>query len=320
MQHETASMDKASHFVGRLPRAALAGLLAAFCMLLGGCFMTPGKFQSTLAFGDDNQFSFVYEGEIYIHALSQLAIHNTATEDFTSEECFDDASIEPRPCAPAEINDQRAQWEAKADERAAMAEMEAEQLASLMGVTDTSDPEQRAEFVEALLRQEGFESVVDKGDGLFDISYQIEGTLTHDFLFPMIDAFPTATPFVQILRRKDGSVRIQAPAFGKSDSGNTGMGPLGGLAAMGMASGALSGEKAATGMPKFPQAEGTFRIELGNNAQILTNNTMEGPEATANGRALVWSIDARTDNTPSALIGFPTIPVITPVLPPEATY
>ena len=54
-------------------RTRAATLLAAFSILLAGCFITPGKFTSQLVLNDNESFAFTYEGEIFFLGLSSLA-------------------------------------------------------------------------------------------------------------------------------------------------------------------------------------------------------------------------------------------------------
>jgi hypothetical protein len=119
--------------------------------------------------------------------------------------------------------------------RAEEAKEKAKQMAAMMGGIDPSDPKAADELVKLLKRQKGWERVVHKGDGVFDVSYRVSGTLGHDFLFPTIEGFPATNPFVQMIQRKGGQVRINAPGFA-AQSGDAG----GGMGAM-MGMGSLAG-------------------------------------------------------------------------------
>ena len=108
-------------------------------------------------------------------------------------------------------------------------------------------------------------------------------------------------PFVSVIRRADGSVRVDAPAFSTA-AANPVMPGLGAMA------GAMSGMKS-TGKPGAkpgadgpPIAEGTFTVRT--DGQILANNTDEGPQAEAAGglTRLDWKVDVRTSAAPTALI------------------
>lgn len=284
-----------------------AALLGAFALALSGCFMTPGKFTSELALTGPDSFTFRYEGEIFFLGLSKLAQMGAEAENvFTPEACTNDETFEERECTEEELAQQRADWEAGAADRAAKAKEQAQQMAAIMGGIDPSDPKAAEELVTLLQRQKGWERVVYKGDGLFDISYRASGTLGHDFLFPQIEGFPVTNPFVQMVLRKGGQVRINAPGFA-TQSGDPsgmgsmlGMGSLAGLAAMG-ASGSDNDKDAAV-LKAIPQIDGTFTIRAAPGMRILANNTDEGPVAGTAGETLTWKISPRTVQMPTALI------------------
>lgn len=289
-------------------RLRAAALLTGFALVLSGCFMTPGKFTSELAITGPDSFTFTYEGEIFFLGLSKLAQMGAGKEEFTPNECYNDETFEPRECSEEELAAQRAEWDAGAAERAEQAKKQAQQMAALMGGIDPSDPKAADELVKILQRQKGWERVVHKGDGVFDVSYRITGTTGHDFLFPLIEGFPATNPFVQVYLRKGGQVRINAPGFAAQNSDTAGLGGLmgagsfAGLAAMGAAEeAAKNGEDPAT-IPGVPQIDGTFTVRAAPGMRILANNTDEGPVAGTSGEALVWRISPRTAQAPTALI------------------
>jgi hypothetical protein len=226
-----------------------------------------------------------------------------AGESFEAK-CTEEGSFEERECTPAEVAEQRAEWDANADQRAAEAKQKAQQMSAMMGGIDPSDPEAAQELAEMLMRQKGWDRVVPKGDGVFDVSYSISGTMDHDFLFPMIEGFPTTSPFVQFMLRDNDVVRINAPAFAAQNDDNPmaammgGMGAMAGLAALGEE--AEDGEKPE--MPDIPQIEGTFSIVLKGDMRILANNTDEGANRTPTGEVLMWEISPRSKAAPTALI------------------
>ncbi len=287
-------------------RLRAGAVLAGFALVLSGCFMSPGKFTAELAITGPDSFTFSYEGEIFFLGLSKLAQMDTAQETFTPTDCYDDESFETRECTKEELDNQRAEWNAGAQERAEQAKKQAEQLASLMGGIDPSDPKAADELVKLLQRQKGWERVAHKGDGVFDVSYRATGTMGHDFTFPMIEGFPSTNPFVQVFLRKGGQVRINAPGFAAQNSDSAGMGAmmgmgsLAGLAALGaQESGDDPEGKALKGIPVM---EGTFTVRAAPGMRILANNTDEGPVTEAAGEALVWKISPRTTQGPTALI------------------
>lgn len=288
-------------------RLRAAALLAGFALALTGCFMTPGKFTSELAITGPDSFTFRYDGEIFFIGLSKLAQMEAAADTaFKPEACYNDETFEERKCTEAELAKQRADWDAGAAERAEQAKKQAEQMAALMGGIDPSDPKAAEELTRLLLRQKGWERVVHKGDGVFDVSYRASGTMGHDFTFPMIEGFPPVNPFVQVFLRKGGQVRVNAPGFAaqNGDGGAlgalAGFGPLAGAAAMGANT---SGDEAeAAALKAIPQIDGTFTVRAAPGMRILANNTDEGPAAGTGGETLTWKVTPRTVQAPTALI------------------
>ncbi|MFN4019876.1 MAG: hypothetical protein ACK4IC_05095 [Erythrobacter sp.] len=291
-------------------RLRAAALLAGFALVLSGCFMSPGKFTSELALTGPNNFTFSYDGEIFFLSLSKLATMEAARQEaFTPSECYNEETFETRECTAEEIAAQRAEWDAGAADRAAKAKKDADMMKAMMGGIDPSDPKATEEMVRLLERQKGWNRVVHKGDGLFEVSYSVSGTLGHDFMFPTIEGFPATNPFVQMILRDGGQVRINAPAFVFQNGDNPmgammgGMGSLAGLAAMGAADQSGNGAPEAAQVLGMPVLEGTFTIRTAAGMRILANNTDEGPvSATDGGEVLRWNISQRTTAAPTALI------------------
>jgi hypothetical protein len=284
----------------RNARIAAVALLASLSLALTGCFITPGKFTSQLVLVEEDRFTFTYDGEIFFLGLSNLAEMGAAAEEFSPETCYQDDGFEERECTEAEIAEQREEWEAGAEMRAAQAAREAEQMAVMMGGINPSDPEASAELVELLLRQKGWQRVVDKGDGVFDVRYSVSGELSHDFMFPTIEGFPTTNPFVQIILRDDDIVRINAPGFASQSETNPLGGMMGGMAGLAGMAAMGSDNVSVNDTPELPVMEGTFEIIT--NGTIRANNTDEGSVRTPDGDRLVWEISSRTLAAPTALI------------------
>lgn len=293
-------------------RLCAAAVLAGFALVLTGCFMSPGKFTSELALTGPDTFTFTYEGEIFFLGMSKLARIGAGIEEPFKANCFDDETYETRDCTAEEEAEQRKEWEAGAAERAEKAKKDAETMKAIMGGIDPSDPKAAEELVKLLERQKGWNRVVHKGDGLFEVSYSVSGTLGHDFMFPMIEGFPPVNPFVQMYLRDGSQARINAPAFVFQTNENPlgglagGMGSLAGLAAMGATNEAQEGAedgKTPETIPGVPTLEGTFTIRTAPGMKVLANNTDEGPEAApGGGEVLRWAISPRTTQSPTALI------------------
>ncbi|MBX9885969.1 MAG: hypothetical protein K2X68_13455 [Novosphingobium sp.] len=292
--------------------AAILGA-AAMLLALAGCMVLPGRFASDLAVRRDGTFTFHYKGEIILAALAQgskaAKVEAVPAEPFEQQPCTDPQTDEAHACTAAEIAQQRAKWSdeqtarkaAKADEDTQSRKL----MQAFMGGIDPDDPKAAEAFAQRLARQQGYASVVSKGAGKFEVDYTASGRLDHDFTFPTIERLPMVMPFVAVIRRADGSVRVDAPAFSTA-AANPVMPGLGAMAgAMGSAMGGRKtagkpGAKPGTAGP--PIAEGTFTLRT--DGQILANNTDEGPQADpASGLTrLDWKVDVRTAAAPTALI------------------
>ena len=271
-------------------RGKTAGLwLALGCLWLAGCMLLPGKFGSEMTVRGDGTFAFSYKGDIHLVALSKLAEEaSDAQGEFVATACFDDESGEERACTDDETAQQRADWEQARAAGAAKAKEEAETMKAVLGGIDPTDPKAAEEFAARLRRQAGWRSVVDKGDGRFEVDFAIAGRLDHDFAFPTVERMPVVTPFVTAIRRADGTVRVEAPAFAASANGAPMMGMMGAMA------------KSDPKMQGLPELDGSFTLVT--DGEILANNTDEGPRAGTTGKVLSWRVDARTVAPPSALI------------------
>lgn len=300
-----------------LKRLGALAVVVAGALALSACLLVPGKFTSSLDLRKDGQFAFAYAGEISMYGLTQLAAMDKKNATFEEQTCYEDASVEPeaapkakgkkakgadaepelampemkeRPCTADEIAQQKKDWEESRKDQAERDKKDLEEMKAAFGGLDPTDPKSIEEFAERLRRQAGWKSVVYKGNGLFDVDFAIAGRLDHDFVFPIIEKFPTTNTFVQVLRRADGSVRVDAPGFYANAQGN----PMAQAFAMGMMKGA--GKDA----PKGPEMEGTFTLTT--NGQVLANNTDEGPKPGAGGQVLTWKVSVRATAAPTALV------------------
>ena len=266
-------------------RRMLAGLVVAgLALLVAACIFVPGKFTSQLDLRNDRSFRFVYTGEIVM-----IPLQKSKETAFEPDACHDDDYNE-RPCTQDELAEQKKSWE---ESRTQKAKSDAQASKALLGGIDPNDPRAGEELAAKLRRQVGWNKVVYKGDGRFDVDFTVQGKLDHDFAFPTIEGFPMANAFVQLSLRQDGSVRIDAPAFGPSKGSDSMMGAM--LAGMGSDS---SDDKAESDAPS--EADGTFTVVT--DGEILANNTDEGPRSGPNGRTLTWAINPRTPAAPTALV------------------
>ena len=287
------------NLISRWNAAAAALVVLAGALCLSACIVSPGKFDALFHLRKDGTFTFSYNGQIYLLALSRLAEMSAeadANEEFLESACYDDDFVE-RPCTEDETAEQREEWSQQAERRQQQAAREAEQMGQLLGGIDPSDPEAAEEIAARLRRQDGWTKVQYRGDGLFDVEFSIDSRLGHDFSFPTLERFPISNSFVVANRRKGDSVRVEAPGFAPMGSGN----PFQSMMA-GMATTIATAGETAEAPPSQPAVEGTFRIVT--DGRILANNTDEGPSSgpAAGEQVLEWSVNARTQSAPMALI------------------
>lgn len=273
-------------------RIASAAMVAALALALSACLLLPGKFTSALDLRKDGRFTYTYTGEIRMLALSKLA-QAGEKKAFAPEPCTND-ELKERPCTAAELAEQRRNWNESQRAAADKHKKDAEGMKAMLGGIDPSSPQAAEELAARLRRQVGWKSVVYKGDGLYLVDFALSGRLDHDFTFPTIERFPMANAFVQLSRRADGSVRIDAPGFGPASGTN----PFAAMMGMGGTDGMTEGgDKEAT--PPAP-AEGTFILTT--DGAILANNTDEGPQPDPAGQKLAWTVNLRSPGAPTALV------------------
>lgn len=271
-------------------RLAAAAVVAGLALLVSACLLLPGKFTSSLDLRKDGRFTYTYTGEIRMLALSKLA-QAGAKKAFEPEKCYDD-EMKERKCTAEELAEQKRNWEESQRAAADKAKKDAEAAKAMFGGIDPSSPQAAEELAARLRKQVGWKSVVYKGDGLYVVDFALSGRLDHDFAFPTIERFPMANAFVQLSRRTDGSVRVDAPGFGPSSGTN----PFAAMMGMGGLSDAGDSKD---GAPPSP-AEGTFTLTT--DGTVLANNTDEGPQPDPAGQKLTWTVNVRSAGTPTALV------------------
>jgi len=269
---------------------ATALLLAGLSLLLAACLLMPGHFTSDMDVHKDGQFSFRYNGEVVLLPLGEAEDKRRKAAIFAPSPCHGDDDSTERACTREEIAAQRKTWEDNRREEEARRKSEAAMSRGMFGGIDPDDPRAAEQLAQRLRRQAGWRSVTYKGHGVYLVDFAIAGRLDHDFTFPTIEGFPMANAFVQVTRRTDGSVRVDAPGFGPAGGGS----PMQGLMQMGSMAGS-GGEG-----PKLPDVDGTFLLRT--DAQVLANNTDEGPQSDPGGQRLEWQVNARTPAAPTALL------------------
>ena len=279
---------------------------ALACLVLTGCFLQPGKFDSTLDLRKDGTFTFTYKGQIYMLALSKMAEDANkadAAAPFVRQPCLDDNQDE-HPCTKAELAEQRRKWREYKQQKLQQDQQNRQAMRAMLGGIDPNDPQAAQQLAEHMRRQAGWHSVAYIGDGMFEVDFSVTSKLTHDFAFPTLEQFPMNDFFVVITRRQDGTARVEAPGYSPQGGGNpmaalmSGM--TGGLAALGPAEPDKGEAKGAAAPPSMPEINGTFRLVT--DGQILANNTDEGPHAGPGGQVLQWTVNQRTTAAPTALV------------------
>jgi hypothetical protein len=303
------------HWTNRPRRLAAAALAGGLALLLAGCLLTPGNFAASLDIRKGGAFTYKYDGEIHLLALSKLAQMGQdadAGETYVEEPCYDE-DINERDCTDQEKADQRKAWEEGAAQRKARKEEEVTAMRAMLGGIDPADPAAAEELAARLRRQVGWSRVDYKGDGLFDVSFALTGKLDHDFLFPTFEGFPMANFFVTATRRQGATVRVEAPGFSSQAAGN----PFQSMMMGGLMAGAAeartseaaeaaitddeaSGARPTAPAPDLTTIDGTFTVTT--DGEILANNTDEGASVGPNGKTLTWAVNIRTKQAPTALI------------------
>ena len=211
-------------------RMAAACVLIAGALALSACIVSPGKFAATLDLRRDGTFTFTYDGEIYLLALSQLASMASeveAAEEFVEQPCYDDDNWEERACTAEELAVQREDWAQQVESRRESARRDAEMTGALLGGIDPSDPQAAEELAERLRRQEGWQRVDYRGDGLFEVRFALTSRVGHDFTFPTFERFAMSNAFVVANLRKgrygaDRRTRLRGPGRRHTAPGDDG--------------------------------------------------------------------------------------------------
>ena len=286
-----------------------AALVVAAPLLLTACFLVPGKFASNLDIAADGKFSFAYKGEIAVLGFAEMVAEGDRDRKRKAErydgKCYGPlpkgAKPEPKPQAsidkpadgarpdPGIMETPPGERACTEDEQVAMAERRAERDAEDRLKTEKFkqmfgfDPEAEDSletFAAELRKQEGWKSVVYKGNGVFEVDYRITGRLDRDFVFPVYPRTTAVFPMVIATRAADGTVSLRAPGF----AAGSGAGEL------------MYGRSQQGRDPNQPPTDGIFTVT--SHAKLVSSNAEGGP---ANGK-LAWTITSGTTAIPEAVV------------------
>lgn len=229
-------------------------------LLLVGCAFSPGKFTSTLTILADRSFTFSYQGEVIaVDLASEMAKGmGDALKD-------DDSEDETQTSATAMLRPAVLQEDEAADEPLDDAEETAKKEAKFKAIG------------EALTKEAGYRSVTYKGDGLFQIDYQISGKLTHGFMWPYNMDAEVIFPFVVLELRGMDAVRVKAPAFGDNDSPAKGKGTDG-----------------------TSKLDGTFTLIT--DGEIVSQNNEDGATSAGGRKSVTWKATPLSKDAPMAVV------------------
>jgi hypothetical protein len=232
-------------FTRRVSKFAFALMVP---LLLFGCVLTPGKFVSGLTVNKDRSFTFTYKGEV-------IAI-DPASEMTKGMKGIGDAK-------PDKPNLKSEDAPPKDDE-------------------DTE--RKRRAMAEALAKEAGYRSVQYLGKGKFMIDYEINGILSHNFVYPYNQDAEILFPFITVELRQGNTMRVRAPGYADSSDASS---------KMGMGSAGNDNSKFLDGL-----------FTLNTDAEIVSQNNEDGAK-TANGRSVTtWRATPLTKDAPTAVLRF----------------
>lgn len=154
-------------------------------------------------------------------------------------------------------------------------------LAAKPGPPDADTVAQRKAIAEALSKEEGYRSVQYLGGNKFKVDYSVTGKLDRGFAYPInLDAM-AIIPWLAVELRKDGSVRVKAPAFGDMSE--------------------AMGQPTVPGTGGAEGREGTFTLTT--DANLVMHNNEEGAAA-GPGTKVVWRVTPTSKTVPTAVLRF----------------
>jgi len=294
-------------------------------LLLAGCLLFPGKFDSQLRLMNDGTYSFTYNGQMQLtegdgpqsgSGMDQMPFYPEQARCFNQINKASGA-VAPYPLdlysSPVNNEDDPDSYEERActaDELAKLEQMHDEEMAlveansreskkaeedkrntamsSIFGGAIPGDDEGLKKFAVKLAKYDGWKKVEYVGDNLFEVEYAVSGKFDQMFAFPTIPGATMQFPFVQIIRRNSGELEILTPAMAGAGGLAGAMGP----SPMGDSS----------GKSKAQPIDGTLTIVT--DGEVLTNNTEDGLTISGSTKNMRWKVDGTSgpDGSPRAII------------------
>lgn len=256
--------------------------LILICSLLSSCYLVPANFGAHLHVGKDGSFTYRYLGKIAF-ALPEQPVLDWRDED---ARCQDEKG-NVVTCSADKIAEQRAEYEAQ-QRQSAEAAAEIEELIGF----NPFDKAANEKIAKDMMQVRGWNRVLYRGQGVFDVDYEISGNLDRDYIFPVLPQAQLVMPFVAIKRGRSGTIEISAPGL-----------------VGGRAQNIVAGQVAAENMHEmalFGRINGTFRL------------TTDAEQSTYNGKpagkqpvqAIEWKIEAGRYGSDQSLV--PSAQIILP--------
>lgn len=200
-----------------------------------------------------------------------------------------------RECTPAEVKQQKADWDVAQAEKKKRDEQGKKMAEMLLGGIDPENPDTIKRFTREVERLAAWNKVEHLGNGVFMVDYSTSGKLADDYAFPVIPRYALGEPMIHVTRWDNGRLRVEAPAF-RSDPEMS----FSALMGMGSMAGGMLG-KGPDKMPAEPIAiKGSFTLTT--DARILANNSEDGPDETDPLAKLTWDIGPAAYGAPMALL------------------
>lgn len=167
-------------------------------LLLAGCLLIPGKFESQLRLMNDGSYSFAYNGQMQLASDNDKSMPSQSGESDGNSDGMGQKQSDPKQAAMGEI----------------------------FGGAVPGDDEGLKKFAAQLAKYDGWNKVEYVGDNLFEVEYAMSGTFDQMFAFPTIPGAIMQFPFVQIVRRSGGELEVLTPAMAGQASLAGAMAPM----------------------------------------------------------------------------------------------